>query len=271
MPELPEVETIRRSLSDLVDCTIADVTFSAVAPIRHTSPHALQQRLRGQRLEKFGRRGKFLLLHCGDAVLILHLGMSGRLRRADLQSTPPKHTHMTLQLSNARTLRYVDARRFGLITVTDATLHNPCLDHLGPEFDDPHCTPAAFMQSCRRHAKLTLKMALLDQHIVAGIGNIYACEILYEARVSPTRRIGETPDEAFVRIHTAIRTVLTRAIAHGGTSLRDYEDSWGKKGGMKSHLQVYGRDGKSTLDGLWQVVRIVQQGRSTWYAPDVQR
>lgn len=272
MPELPEVETIRRSLLDLVGTTIDAVTFSAVAPVKHTTAAQLRLALVKQRLMALQRRGKYLLFQLSsDSTLILHLGMSGRIRRVTDDAPAPKHTHMTLQLSNRSALRYVDARRFGVITWATPARQNPYLAHLGPEFDDPQFNTATFIAQCRRHLKLSLKMALLNQGIVAGLGNIYVCEVLYAAGLHPTRCIADTSDAELTRIHAAIRTVLTRAIAHGGTSLRDYEDSWGQKGGMKAHLQVYGRDGESTLDGRGSVVRIVQQGRSTWFAPEIQK
>lgn len=272
MPELPEVETIRRSLLDLVGTTIEAVTLSAVAPVKHTTPAQLQGTLVGQRLVALQRRGKYLVFRLSsDNALILHLGMSGRIRRVTDGAPAPKHTHMTLQLSNGCALRYVDARRFGAITLDERASHSSYLANLGPEFDDPQFTAAAFIAQCRRHPKLSLKMALLNQGIVAGLGNIYVCEVLYAAGLNPTRPIGSTTETELTRVHTAIRAVLTCAIAHGGTSLRDYEDSWGQKGGMKAHLQVYGRDGESTLDGRASVVRIVQQGRSTWFAPEMQR
>lgn len=272
MPELPEVETIRRSLLDLVGTTIDTATFSAVAPVKHISAAQLQMALAGQRLMALERRGKYLLFRLSsDNALILHLGMSGRIRRVTDDAPAPKHTHMTLQLSNGCALRYVDARRFGVITLATHALQNPYLANLGPEFDDPQFTAVAFIAQCRRHPNLSLKMALLNQWIVAGLGNIYVCEVLYEAGLNPTRPIASTTETELTRVHAAIRAVLTRAITHGGTSLRDYEDSWGQKGGMKAHLQVYGRDGESTLDGRGSVVRIVQQGRSTWFAPEIQK
>lgn len=272
MPELPEVETIRRSLLDLVGTMIAAASFSAVAPVRHTTAAQLRVALSEQRLVALQRRGKYLLFRLSsDSTLILHLGMSGRIRRVTDDAPAPKHTHMTLQLSNGCALRYVDARRFGVITLATLALQNPYLANLGPEFDDPRFTAEAFIAHCRRHPALSLKMALLNQGTVAGLGNIYVCEVLYAAGLDPTRRLADTSDTELTRIHAATHAVLTRAIAHGGTSLRDYEDSWGQKGGMKAHLQVYGRDGESTLDGRGSVVRIVQQGRSTWYAPEVQK
>lgn len=269
MPELPEVETIRRSLHDLIADTIREVALSAVAPIRHTTAAQLHHALVGAQVEDIARRGKFLLFRLVEGpTLILHLGMSGRLRRA---TTASPHTHMVLQFAHAGALHYIDARRFGMISLASAAQRSPCLDHLGPEFDDPELTSPIWIARCRRHPKLSLKAALLHQGLVAGLGNIYVCEVLYAAGISPLRTIGATTDAALARILVAMRTVLTRAIAQGGTSLRDYEDSWGRKGGMRAHLQVYGRKRQSTLDGRGHVVRVVQQGRSTWYAPEVQK
>ncbi len=272
MPELPEVETIRRSLQDVVGSTINAAEFSPVAPIKHTSVDTLRTQLTNARIETIGRRGKYLLFSLSrDATLIVHLGMSGRLRRAGPETVAPRHTHMALTLSNDTILRYVDPRRFGVISLAASGQAHPLLHNIGPEFDATDFTVDAFLQQCRRHPKLSLKMALLHQGVVAGLGNIYVCEVLYEARLAPTRTIGDTSDDALARVFAAIRAVLSRAITHGGTSLRDYEDSWGNKGNMKSQLQVYGREGQSTLDGTAEVVRIVQHGRSTWYAPAVQQ
>lgn len=266
MPELPEVETIRRSLVPHVPARITGVSLSPVAPIRH-SPRSDMLALRGATIGTIGRRGKFLLFPTERATLVVHLGMSGRLLAVAADAPAPAHTHLEIRFANARGLRYVDPRRFGLIAVArapDAT-DLPPIAGLGPEFDDPALTPERFTARCRRHHGLSLKSLLLHQGVVAGIGNIYACETLYHARLDPRQRVRDTSDADFSRLLAGIRTALDLGIRHGGTTLRDYVDGSGKRGGMQHFLQVYGRADQP------QVTRFAQNGRTTWWCPSAQR
>ncbi len=275
MPELPEIETIRRSLQTVVGRCIARVVCSEKIPLRCTDVATVHRIFTGARITALQRRGKYLRIATDRAVdCVVHLGMSGRIYlERDGNSTPPKHTHMEWILSDDDRLRYVDPRRFGNISLT-RTLDghdNPLLAHLGPEFDDAALTSAAFIARCRHHAKLSLKVLLLDQRIVPGLGNIYVCEALYHARLDPRRTVSTTSDAELATLLTALRHTLQLGIEKRGTSLRDYVDGNGRPGAMQHALQVYGRESLGTRgDGL-PIERFTQHGRSTWWCPIVQK
>ncbi len=273
MPELPEVETIRRSLTALVGAQVRTVRMTKQIPLCGISARTLRSRLINAKCTAITRRGKYLLLCLStDQALLLHLGMSGRL---DLlpsnqrESPRPKHCHLELIFSDGQRLRYVDPRRFGKVSWWKRGEPQKLLDRLGMEYDDERMTSQLFIAACRGHPGITIKSLLLRQDVIPGIGNIYACEILYEARIDPRSKVGELSDEQLRRLLTAIRVLLKRGIRYGGTTLRDYRTGDGTMGKMQHYLQVYGRDGR-TRDGKQQVSKIVQQGRSTWFAPKVQ-
>lgn len=272
MPELPEVETIRRSLAPLVGRRIARLELSPVAPLRHCGAHDITARA-GATITDLARRGKFLLLRLEHAPhLLVHLGMSGRLRHVGADEAVPPHTHLRLRFADDTELRYIDPRRFGGIGVcNDPTGADfPSIAQLGPEFDDADFTPSVFVARCRRHQGLQLKALTLNQHILAGLGNIYACEALYHARLRPTRVVRDTTDAELARLLGAAQHALRLGIAYGGTTLKDYVDGLGHRGTMQDFLHVYDREGRTTPDGHGPVERIVQHGRSTWWCPNVQ-
>jgi formamidopyrimidine-DNA glycosylase len=275
MPELPEVETIRRSLLFLEGKNIASLSFSRLAPVETTRPEILAKNFQGRRLHKLERRGKYLLLCNEDnAALVLHLGMSGRLQF--FAAAPPKldkHAHMFFEFVDGSMLIYQDARRFGTLSLS---LHgerndNAFLKRLGPDFLAEDWSAEDFVARCRRHPGIDLKSLTLHQGIAAGLGNIYACEALYRAGLSPRRRVRRAKSSELAALWEAARATLRLGIKMGGSSIRDYFDGLGNRGVMKEYLQVYDREGMRTLDGKGTVRRIVQQGRSTWYSPEVQR
>lgn len=274
MPELPEIETIRRTLLPLPRAAVTEVLLSALAPVVHTTSATLRSALQGAHFTAVDRHGKYLLLRTDrPTTLVLHLGMTGRLLRAAPAHATTPHTHLELCFADDERLRYSDPRRFGTISLT----HNPhgddnaLLRRLGPDYLDPALTRATFITRARRRPRLTCKALLLDQGIAAGMGNIYACEALYQAGIDPQRRINDCTDAALARLLTAALHVLMLGIAHGGTTLRDYVDGRGSRGAMQAFLQVYGREQQPTLDGRGHVQRMTQHGRSTWFAPEVQR
>lgn len=272
MPELPEVETIRRSLAPYCPFVIAEIRVSAVAPLVAVTTAALRTALQRHTITHLTRRGKYLLLalETGNA-LVIHLGMTGQLRGyREPPSSLHRHTHLQLIAHDGTCLHYIDPRRFGVISLhplPDGRPH-PALARLGPEYDA--ISEAVFIARCRRHARLTLKSLLLHQGVVPGIGNIYACEALYRAGLDPRRLVQATSDEALRHLLAQIRATLALGIAKGGTTLRDYVDGHGHRGAMKDFLQVYDREHEPTLDGRGRVIRIVQNARSTFFAPDVQ-
>ncbi|HCU25424.1 MAG TPA: DNA-formamidopyrimidine glycosylase [Deltaproteobacteria bacterium] len=275
MPELPEVESIRRSLKLLEGRTIRDVILSPLAPVETTRPAAIRRSLADSTLTALERHGKYLLLrNQAGSALVLHLGMSGRLRFFEAEPPHyPKHTHLRLHFSDASVLVFEDARRFGTLSLSQKPGggDNAFLSRLGPDYLEGPLSDEEFIARCRRHNGLNLKALALHQGIGAGLGNIYACEALYRAALDPRRGVGRTSDVKLAELLKAARETLRLGIRHGGSSLRDYFDGLGNRGVMKDFLQVYGREGQSTLDGRGMVRRIVQQSRSTWFCPQVQR
>ncbi len=278
MPELPEVETVARGLAvRLTGRRMARVTLNR-PDLRRPLPQDLAARLEGRRIERIARRAKYVLVHveCGG-VLLVHLGMSGRLLLGDIASPVARgpHDHVVFDFDDGTSLVFNDARRFGLIDfVDDVTLldDHPLLRDIGPEplgngFSGPVLAAALAGRAT------PLKSALLDQHVVAGLGNIYVCESLFHAGLSPRRRAGTVTHVRAERLVTEIRNVLDRAIAAGGSSLRDYVQTSGELGYFQHQWAVYGKEGEPCpgCDCDRGIVRIMQSGRSTFYCRKRQR
>ena len=267
MPELPEVETTVRGR----EAVMKGRTLARVEPrrpdLRRAIPQDLGQRLTGARVTGLGRRAKYGLIDTdrGDS-LIFHLGMSGhwRIDPAELDT----HDHLVLETNDGRRLTLNDARRFGTLDlVPTAELDAwPAFKALGPEpFDlDPNWLRERF-----RGRSASIKVLLLDQRIVAGLGNIYACEALYHAGIHPRRAAGTLSRARVDRLTVAIGTVLDEAIAAGGSSLRDFVSPDGTLGYFSKQFSVYDREGQPCGAG-GIVRRIVQGGRSTFYCPKCQ-
>ena len=276
MPELPEVETVRRGLEAALAGHVVARARRRRADLRRPLPRDLNRRLEGRRLDRIGRRGKYLLFHFeGGTVLIAHLGMSGRF----LIHTPPapepgRHDHVIIETVHGPVLTFNDARRFGLMALAreDALGAHPLLRGLGPEPLDRDFDGAT-LGAVLRGRRTAIKAALLDQRVIAGLGNIYACEALFRARLSPRRTADSVRGMRASRLAAAIRSVLEAAIAAGGSSLRDYVQVSGELGYFQHAFAVYGRDGETCPGCVCQGVvrRIVQGGRSTFYCPRLQR
>jgi formamidopyrimidine-DNA glycosylase len=277
MPELPEVETVRRGLALRMEGRrITNLTLNR-ADLRTPLPLGLRTRVEGRRVTRLGRRAKYIIIHLDDGgVLVAHLGMSGRIVVSEPGSSEPPdpHDHIVFTLDDGTTLRFNDARRFGMLDYTseDELPRHPLLVHLGPEplgndFNGP--TLAALLAG-----KATpIKAALLDQRVVAGLGNIYVSESLYWAGLSPRRLAGSVSGPRAERLALAIRDVLERAIAAGGSSLRDYVQASGELGYFQHHFAVYGKEGEECpqCDCTRGIRRIVQSGRSSFYCAKRQR
>src|SRR5216684_6965551 len=275
MPELPEVETIRRGLALRISGRQIVRAELRRPDLRRPFPPMLATRLEGARIGGLSRRGKYLLIELDDTgLLLLHLGMSGRITAAGPELPPEKHDHVILTLDDGTVVRFNDPRRFGLIDYLErgtAGIH-PLLAGMGPEplelgFD------GAYLSGVLAGKLTPIKAALLDQRIVAGLGNIYVCEALYRAGLSPRRLAGSIGRGRADRLIAAIRTVLTEAIAAGGSSVRDYVQADGELGYFQHHWAVYGREGEpcpgcNCAEG---VRRIVQSGRSTFFCAKRQR
>ena len=277
MPELPEVETVVRGLAQALTGKRLERLELRRPDLRSAIPTDLAERLEGHRVLRFSRRAKYILMHMeGGGVMIAHLGMSGRLIIALPGKAPPreKHDHAIFYFEGGTELRLNDARRFGLLDYADAQhlAAHPRFKDLGPEplgneFSGP------VLAAALKGKKTTIKAALLDQRVVAGLGNIYACEALYGAGLSPRRLAGTVQGERAERLATAIRDVLTRAVAAGGSSLRDYVQASGELGYFQHHWAVYGKEGEKCpgCDCRSAIRRIVQGGRSTFYCAKRQR
>ncbi|TVR98765.1 MAG: bifunctional DNA-formamidopyrimidine glycosylase/DNA-(apurinic or apyrimidinic site) lyase [Rhodospirillales bacterium] len=282
MPELPEVETVRLGLLPvLVGHRLATVT-QARPDLRFPLPPRFADRLRGRRVDALQRRAKYLLIHLeGQLVLLAHLGMSGRFYVVGAgQPLPPAapHDHVTFVTDVGVTIRYCDPRRFGFMDLvpTADLLHHPRLTGLGAEpledgFD------ARTLEQGLAGRMTSIKAALLDQRLVAGLGNIYVCESLFHAGLSPRRLAGSVHGQRAARLVGTIRSVLADAIRSGGSSLRDHRHPSGELGTFQHGFAVYGRAGLAcpgcTCDPgrTGGIQRIVQGGRSTFFCPRRQR
>jgi formamidopyrimidine-DNA glycosylase len=271
MPELPEVETIMRALAARLCARRIEALEQRRPDLRFPLPERLDERLVGRRFESFGRRAKYILGHLDDGhTLLLHLGMSGRL----LFDGPPAgpHEHLTFHFDDRSCLRFVDPRRFGMLDLapTVTLQRHPRLARLGlepldPGFDGPGLAAAL---AGRRSA---LKLALMDQRVVVGVGNIYACESLFRAQLSPQRIAGSLRSREATRLAGALRAVLTEAIAAGGSSLRDYVQANGELGFFQDRFAVYGLDGQPCRVCEAPIQRITQANRTTFYCRRCQR
>lgn len=271
MPELPEVETTVRGLAASLDGARIERVALNRPDMRRPFPESLVQRLTGARVTGLGRRAKYGLIHTDrDTTLVFHLGMSGRWRIDP--SAPDRHDHFVLQTAD-HTYALNDARRFGFVDLveTDALDAWPPFAVMGPEPLGPALT-AAHLKQAFKGRKQAIKQLLLDQGIVAGLGNIYVCEALWSARIDPRKAAGKVTRPALERLVPAIRDVLERSLGDGGSTLRDYAQPDGQLGYFATRFAVYGREAKPCLRGDGGTIRrLTQGGRSTWYCPKCQR
>jgi formamidopyrimidine-DNA glycosylase len=294
MPELPEVETVRRGLEPILVGNAFARVEQRRPDLRFPLPKHFGERLSGRTVEALDRRAKYLLARLDDGeVLVMHLGMTGQFsvdhangvmktpgRFAHPQADAPKHEHIVFHLGDGTAIRYSDARRFGLMDLVPAkTLESHALfKGLGVEPLGPAFTPEWLAGRLKGKAT-SIKAALVDQRLIAGLGNIYACEALFRARISPIRLAGSLatksgkPTPKTNALVAAIKAVLEDAIRAGGSSLRDYRRADGSLGEFQHRFKVYGREGKKCLTKgcSGTVRRIVQGGRSTFYCPACQR
>ncbi|WP_120717311.1 bifunctional DNA-formamidopyrimidine glycosylase/DNA-(apurinic or apyrimidinic site) lyase [Tsuneonella amylolytica] len=271
MPELPEVETTVRGLAAFLDGERIERVAVNRPDMRRPFPEGLVQRLTGARVTGLGRRAKYGLVHTDrDTTLVFHLGMSGRWRidPAEIE----KHDHLVLETAGHR-FALNDARRFGSVDLVDTAALDewPAFAALGPEPLGPGLT-GLHLQRAFAGRKQAIKLLLLDQAIVAGLGNIYVCEALWRAGIDPRKAAGKVTRGRLDRLVPEIVAVLEQSIGDGGSTLRDYARPDGQLGYFATRFAVYGREGAACLreDG-GTVRRIVQGGRSTWFCPRCQR
>jgi formamidopyrimidine-DNA glycosylase len=289
MPELPEVETVRRGLLPAMEGRVIERAQINRPDLRWPFPEGMRERLEGKRVLALRRRSKYILadLSSGESLLI-HLGMSGRMLVSgrvlggfhqdvgvtDDHPEPQKHDHVVLDLEGGARVTFNDARRFGAMDLLDtaAAEDHWLLRDLGPEplgnsFDEQHLIDAFAGR------RTPVKSALLDQRIVSGLGNIYVCEALFRAKIRPTRKVGQIARGRVASLVPIIRQVLSEAIEAGGSSLRDFRQADGELGYFQHSFDVYGREGQPcrTPGCGASVARIVQSGRSSFYCPQCQR
>jgi formamidopyrimidine-DNA glycosylase len=269
MPELPEVETTVRGLRPVLEGQRITAVQMRRPDLRRPFPEDLGQRLTGATVTALGRRAKYGLIDTtrGD-TMIFHLGMSGRWRVDPAEVLP--HDHLILETATHR-LALNDARRFGSVDLvaTDSLAAFPAFAALGPEPLGPDLT-AAYLHRMLKDRIASIKLMLLDQRIVAGLGNIYVCEALFLAGISPKRAAGKVSRARLERLVPAIRTVLLAAIEAGGSTLRDYAKPDGELGYFSKQFAVYGREGQPCACG-GLVQRYAEGGRSTFWCPTCQR
>jgi formamidopyrimidine-DNA glycosylase len=271
MPELPEVETIRRGIAPFVVGRQVRGLVLRTTKLRWPVSAELADQLVGQTVRAVERRGKYLLLRFGRGTLLIHLGMSGYLRVLETPVPPGKHDHADIEFSGGVCLRLNDTRRFGvLLWLEGDPLQHPLLVELGPEplsaaFDGDYL----FRRS--RNRRLAVKPFLMDHRVVVGIGNIYASEALFRAGIHPQRPAGRISAERYRNLAGAVREVLKEAIAAGGTTLRDFSDQNGRPGYFALQLQVYGREGEPCPNCGRPIEKITLGQRSSYYCSHCQR
>jgi formamidopyrimidine-DNA glycosylase len=270
MPELPEVEVTRLSFADrIAGAAVKEVRLGK--PLRW--PLGCEAgRLEGQTVVRVSRRGKYLLIHLTDGVLLLHLGMSGSLRFAEQLPAPGVHDHFELVTSRG-VLRLHDPRRFGAVVfardLEDASAHK-LLGRLGVEPLEAGFDPLAFHQALKLR-RASIKQVLLAGDIVVGVGNIYASEALFRAGIRPSLRADRLSKPRALRLHGAIVSVLQRALAMGGSTLRDFSSAEGQSGYFQMDAMVYGREGQACRVCA-STIRAMRQGqRSTFFCPQCQK
>jgi len=271
MPELPEVETTVRGLARLLDGAVLARVTTRRADLRRPFPPELAQALTGARVTGLGRRAKYGLVHVDRGqTMVFHLGMSGRWRIEP--DAIGKHDHLVLETGSGHVLALCDPRRFGSVDLVETARLDqwPPFAALGPEPLSDTFSPAHLAAALKGRIA-AIKLLLLDQRIVAGLGNIYVCEALYRARIHPERAGGQVGKAALQRLVPAIKAVLAEAIEAGGSTLRDYARPDGELGYFSKQFDVYGREGAACRSCAGDVKRIVQGGRSTWFCPDCQK
>lgn len=281
MPELPEVETVRRGLIPVMEGQLIARAQVNRPDLRWPLPLRMADRLSGATVLRLRRRSKYILadLSTGETLLI-HLGMSGRMLVSGAQlgqfhhahPAPAKHDHVVLDMASGARVTFNDARRFGAMDLmaTGSEEAHPLLASLGPEPLGNAFSETYLAQ--RLHGRLTpIKAALLDQTVVAGLGNIYVAEALFRARISPRRLAGNVGPTRAARLVPIIRDVLAEAIEAGGSSLRDYRQADGELGYFQHAFRVYDREGQPCPVCATTIARIVQSGRSSYFCPRCQR
>jgi len=271
MPELPEVETTLRGIAPHLTGQVVAEIIIRNRQLRWPIPQSLPEILRGHAVRNLQRRAKYLLLCFDHGTLILHLGMSGSLRILTAATPPDKHDHFDLVLANGVVMRLRDPRRFGAVLwCEDKIGAHPLLAKLGPEPLLEEFT-GEYLYRITRKRSAAIKQVIMDNHIVVGVGNIYANEALFRAGIKPQLPAGKLSRQRCEMLVAEIRATLSESITLGGSSLRDYVDSDGKQGYFQQHYWVYGRTNKKCKKCATAIKQIKQGQRSSFYCPSCQR
>lgn len=281
MPELPEVEIVKRGLEPVFMNNILEDCRLNINGLRYPFVENFTDIVKNIPVDAVNRRGKYILVHLGnDHTIIWHLGMSGRVKiySSAQQYEAVKHDHVVLRLKTGHVVVYNDTRRFGFLDLMKTKDVETCrhFSKMGPEPLGNHFDGESFYQSLRNR-KTSIKAALLDQRVVAGVGNIYACEALYMSRIDPRRAALTISRKQADSLASSIRTVLSTAIDAGGSSLKDYAHTDGSLGYFQHMFSVYDREGRPcpdchcNNDGKCGIKRIVQSGRSTFFCATLQK
>lgn len=270
MPELPEVETILRGIAPHVAGRRVAAMHIHEHRLRWPVPATVARSVAGQRITGARRRAKYLLIDLERGSLILHLGMSGSLRVLPGDTPRLTHDHVDIVLDSGLALRFNDPRRFGsLLWTVDDPLTHPLLARLAPEPLEPQFD-AAWLARGARGRRVAIKQLLMNSHVVVGVGNIYASEALFRARIHPKRAAGRLTPQRLAKLVRAVKAVLALAIKTGGTTLRDYVDADGEPGYFRQRLYVYERKGKPCRVCRTPIRQLVQGQRSTYFCPQCQ-
>jgi formamidopyrimidine-DNA glycosylase len=273
LPELPEVEVLRRTIeSTVVGDGIESIDVRDRRLREPVDTRTLRRLLVGRRVTEIGRRAKYLLIHIeGGSTLVVHLGMSGRLTVAPGDAPREPHEHVVLRLASGRKLRFRDPRRFGAVfalptaaIAADRHFAKLGIEPLGDGFS------GATLAAAARRRNASVKGMLMDAAVVVGVGNIYASESLYRAGIHPRRSVARISEERWDRLAAAVRSVLADAVAQGGTTLNDFADALGESGYFQAVLEVYDREGMACRRCGGTIRRLLQLGRSTYYCPGCQ-
>lgn len=274
MPELPEVETVRRSLlKKIIGKQVKGVNLADPFLVKHPSPEEFQDYLPGEKFKTIERRGKYLLLQFESAnILLVHLRMTGQLLYVSAEAEEYKHTRVAFELTDKKQLRFVDVRGFG-------TMHyfNPeevvlftGLNKLGPDPTSEEFKLEWWLEKLKTK-KTKIKPLLLDQTFISGLGNIYTDECLFRARINPSCPANYLSKQQAIDLYGSIKKVLAEGIEQRGTTISDYLDAEGKKGNFQNYLRVYGQQGLPCSHCGEEIVRIKLGGRSTYFCPNCQQ
>jgi len=268
MPELPEVETTKNGLGKLLNNERITKVVILNPNLRWNVDQSIKSKVINQTIRSFSRRGKYILFHLDKGHLMIHLGMSGKINVVDINQPLNKHDHFLLYFKN-KVMRFNDPRRFGSIFYLE-DLNHKLLIKLGVEPLEESFHENFLFESSRNKTQ-NVKAFIMDSKIVVGVGNIYACESLFEAGINPRTKASKISKQKYINLTEHIKKVLTKAIKAGGTTLQDFAKVDGKPGYFSQELSVYGRENENCYNCNGKIKRIVQNQRSTFYCPKCQK